>query len=84
MLPEIFEDRESFGGSAVDLWAAEVILYIMLPGFLPYAHATLSDQRFEIIVGGQLVDQLQTRDIYLWEHAGIYCKLYCSCVRMIY
>jgi len=70
MSPEIFENKDSFDGFAVDLWAAGVILYIMLTGFPPYDHATLSDQRFEIIVGGQLVDQLRTWDIHLGEEAG--------------
>jgi len=70
MSPEIFENRESFDGFAIDLWAAGVILYIMLTGFPPYDHATLSDQRFEIIVNGQLVDQLQSWDIHLGEQAG--------------
>jgi len=70
MSPEIFENRESFDGFAVDLWAAGVILYIMLTGFPPYDQATVSDQRFEIIVGGQLVDQLRTWDIHLGEDAG--------------
>jgi len=70
MSPEIFENRECFDGFAIDLWAAGVILYIMLTGFPPYDHATLSDQRFEIIVGGQLADQLETWDIHLGEEAG--------------
>jgi len=70
MSPEIFENRESFDGFAIDLWAAGVILYIMLTGFPPYDQATLSDQRFEIIVGGQLMDQLHTWDIHLGEDAG--------------
>jgi len=70
MSPEIFENRDSFDGFAVDLWAAGVILYIMLTGFPPYDHATLSDQRFEIIVGGQLMEQLRTWDIHLGETAG--------------
>jgi len=70
MSPEIYQNRESFDGFAIDLWAAGVILYIMLTGFPPYDHATMSDQRFEIIVEGQLMDQLQTWDIHLSEEAG--------------
>jgi len=70
MSPEIFQNKENFDGFAIDLWAAGVILYIMLTGFPPYDHATKADQRFEIIVEGQLMDQLKTWDIFLTEEAG--------------
>lgn len=70
MSPEIFENNDDFDGFAIDLWSTAVILYIMLTGFPPYDHATISDQRFEIIVSGQLVEQLQNWDIHLGEDAG--------------
>lgn len=70
MSPEIFENKESFDGFAIDLWAAGVILYIMLTGFPPYDHATRADQRFEIIVEGQLMEQLRTWDIEISDEAG--------------
>lgn len=70
MSPEIFQNKENFDGFAIDLWAAGVILYIMLTGFPPYDHATRADQRFEIIVEGQLMDQLKTWEIEISDDAG--------------
>lgn len=70
MSPEIYQNTHAFDGFAVDLWAAGVILYIMLTGFPPYDHATMADTRFEIIVNGALMDQLKTWEIYLSNEAG--------------
>jgi serine/threonine protein kinase len=70
MAPEIFQNSDNFDGFAIDLWAAGVILYIMLTGFPPYDHASLADQRFQIISEGHLVKQLENWDIFLSEEAG--------------
>jgi serine/threonine protein kinase len=62
MSPEIFANREHFDGFAVDLWAAGVILYIMVTGFPPYDAPSERDERFGLIAQGLLNQQLQA-----WE-----------------
>jgi len=70
MSPEIFENKASFDGFAVDLWAAGVILYIMLTGFPPYDQASRTDQRFDLIINGKLMKQLKSWGINLSADAG--------------
>lgn len=70
MSPEIFQNSENFDGFAIDLWAAGIILYIMLTGFPPYDQASLVDQRFELIVTGHLVEQLDEWGVEISRDAG--------------
>eukprot|EP00549_Striatella_unipunctata_P021161 CAMPEP_0118702630 /NCGR_PEP_ID=MMETSP0800-20121206/18003_1 /TAXON_ID=210618 ORGANISM="Striatella unipunctata, Strain CCMP2910" /NCGR_SAMPLE_ID=MMETSP0800 /ASSEMBLY_ACC=CAM_ASM_000638 /LENGTH=155 /DNA_ID=CAMNT_0006603863 /DNA_START=163 /DNA_END=630 /DNA_ORIENTATION=- len=70
MSPEVFANTDDFDGFAIDLWAAGVVLYIMLTGFPPYDQASVTDQRFELIVTGRLVEQLETWEIFLSTEAG--------------
>ncbi len=70
MSPEIYENKVAFDGFAVDLWAAGVILYIMLTGFPPYDQASRTDQRFDLIIRGNLMRQLKSWGINISEDAG--------------
>lgn len=70
MSPEIFANRENFDGFAVDLWAAGVILYIMVTGFPPYDIPAERDERFQLIQQGLLHQQLQAWEIYISDEIG--------------
>lgn len=70
MSPEILKNTAPFDGFSIDLWAAGVILYIMLTGFPPYDQAIRADQKFDIIVRGDLVRQLDDWGINLSRDAG--------------
>jgi serine/threonine protein kinase len=70
MSPEVFSNTSPFDGFAIDLWAAGVILYIMLTGFPPYDQANRTDQRFDLIVNGNLVRQLRSWEIHVSDDAG--------------
>lgn len=70
MSPEVFESTNAFDGFAIDLWAAGAILYIMLTGFPAYDQASRVDQRFDLIVNGNLVRQLEEWGIHLSPDAG--------------
>jgi serine/threonine protein kinase len=58
MSPEVCENELPFDGPAVDLWAAGVILFLMLTGFPPWERPVLTDDRFKFISSGYLVSIL--------------------------
>lgn len=70
MSPEVYNNKAAFDGFAIDLWAAGVILYIMLTGFPPYDQASRTDQRFDLIINGNLMRQLKSWGMNLSEEAG--------------
>jgi serine/threonine protein kinase len=63
MSPEIYKNKESFDGFSVDMWAAGVILFLMLTGFPPWERACSTDERFKYMSAGYLVQMLTEWDI---------------------
>jgi len=53
MTPEIW-NNEDFNGEAIDMWACGVILFILLVGFPPMEEPNEKDNRFNLIMKGQL------------------------------
>ena len=65
MSPEIYRNEEPFDGFAVDMWAAGVILFLMLTGFPPWERACPTDERFHYMTAGYLVQMLTEWEIGL-------------------
>jgi len=70
MSPEVFRNNTPFDGFAIDLWAAGVILYIMLTGFPPYDQPSNTDKRFLIILEGGLHQQLREWGVHITHEAA--------------
>mmetsp|Transcript_12956 Transcript_12956/g.18571 ORF Transcript_12956/g.18571 Transcript_12956/m.18571 type:complete len:406 (+) Transcript_12956:98-1315(+) len=58
MAPEIVANQEPFDGFAIDLWAAGVILFIMLLGYPPWEKAEDADERFRYMSRGYMTQLL--------------------------
>lgn len=69
MSPEIFQNSAPFDGYAVDMWAAGVILFLMLTGFPPWERACQTDERFHYMTSGYLVQMLTEWEIGLSSDA---------------
>lgn len=69
MSPEIYKNEEPFDGFAVDMWAAGVILFLMLTGFPPWERACMTDDRFKYMTAGYLVQMLTEWDVGLSSDA---------------
>ena len=63
MSPEIYQNSAPFDGHAVDMWAAGVILFLMLTGFPPWDRASQTDERFRYMSAGYLVQMLTEWEI---------------------
>ena len=69
MSPEIYKNREPFDAHAVDMWAAGVILFLMLTGFPPWERACQTDERFRYMTAGYLVQMLTEWQLGLTDDA---------------
>lgn len=69
MSPEIYQNSDPFDGFAVDMWAAGVILFLMLTGFPPWERACPTDERFHYMTAGYLVQMLTEWEIGLSSDA---------------
>jgi serine/threonine protein kinase len=69
MSPEIYKNEEPFDGFAVDMWAAGVILFLMLTGFPPWERACGTDDRFKYMTAGYLVQMLTEWNVGLTSDA---------------
>jgi Protein kinase domain len=65
MSPEIHNNTVPFDGYAVDMWAAGVILFLMLTGFPPWDRPSPTDERFKYMSAGYLVQMLTEWEIGL-------------------
>jgi serine/threonine protein kinase len=65
MSPEIHSNATPFDGYAVDMWAAGVILFLMLTGFPPWDRPSPTDERFKYMSAGYLVQMLTEWEIGL-------------------
>jgi serine/threonine protein kinase len=69
MSPEIYNNKEAFDGFAIDMWAAGVILFLMLTGFPPWERACATDDRFKYMTAGYMVQMLTEWELGLSSDA---------------
>jgi len=70
LAPEVVAQERAFDGFAIDLWAAGIILYVMLIGHKPFAWAHKSDAMFvRLAQNGMLRENLKYWNIELSDDA---------------
>ena len=69
MAPEIVSSEDHFDGYAIDLWAAGVILFILLVGRSPFEIAVETDPCFSMLSSGGLKETLRHWDVPISDEA---------------
>lgn len=69
MAPEIVSSEDYFDGYAIDLWAASVILFILLVGRSPFEMAVETDPYFSTFSSGGLKETLSHWDVPISDEA---------------
>ena len=69
LAPELLHGTEAFDGFAVDLWAAGVVLFILLVGMAPFKWANLTDYRYQQINRGKLRELVLSLNVKLSDEA---------------
>ena len=69
MAPEVVSSKDHFDGYAVDLWAAGVILFILLVGRSPFEMAVETDRYYSTFSSGGLKETLRHWDVPISDEA---------------
>lgn len=69
LAPEIIARDKAFDGFSIDIWAAGVVLFIVLVGRAPFKMAHDADKRYAKIDKGNLKGMLSNFDISISEDA---------------
>ena len=69
LAPEIVARDEVFDGFAIDLWAAGVVLFVLLVGLAPFKWAHPSDKRYQKIAKGNLRELMHALNIAISDEA---------------
>jgi len=56
--PEVLDNEAPFDGFAIDLWAAGIVLFVMLVGLPPFDWAGPDDARYRMVMKGKLAHML--------------------------
>ena len=67
--PEVVSNKDHFDGYAVDLWAAGVILFILLVGRSPFEMAVETDRYYSTFSSGGLKETLRHWDVPISDEA---------------
>jgi 5'-AMP-activated protein kinase catalytic alpha subunit len=65
MAPEVYEGKAPFDGYAADMWNCGVMLFMMLTGTAPWREPSESDERYRIVMSGNIEKLLLSWDMQI-------------------